>query len=85
MTSEIVEKNQLGSYLDVMAKKVTFNADTKIPLTKEELNKIDWAGNAAGQKRESWFYVDVYEIFGTDTQEAVAVKVNNQYYIAKVQ
>lgn len=85
VTSEIVEKDQLGSYLDVMAKKVTFNADTKIPLTKEELNKIDWAGNSTGQKRESWFYVDVCVISGTDTQEAIAVKVNNQYYIAKVQ
>lgn len=85
VTSEIVEKDQLGSYLDVLAEKVTFDTDTKIPLTKEELNKIDWAGDSAGQKREIWFYVDVYEISGTDTQEAVAVKVNNQYHIAKVQ
>lgn len=85
VTSEIVKKEQLGSYLDILAEKVTFDADTKIPLTKEDVNKMDWAGNSTGQKRESWFYVDVYEISGTDTQEAVAVKVNNQYYIAKAQ
>lgn len=85
VTSEIVEKDQLGSYLDVLAEKVTFDADTKVPLTEEELNKFDWAGNSAGQKRESWFYVDVYEISGTDTQEAIAVKVNNHYHIAKAQ
>lgn len=85
VTSEIVEKDQLGNYLDIMAEKVTFDADTKIPLTKEELNKFNWSGNDAEQKRESWFYVDVYEISGTDAQEAIAVKVNNQYHIAKAQ
>lgn len=85
VTSEIVEKDQLGNYLDILAKKVTFDADTKIPLTEEELNKMDWAGNSAEQKRESWFYVDVYEISGTDAQKAIAVKVNNQYHIAKAQ
>ena len=31
------------------------------------------------------FYTDVYEIYGTDKAEAVAVEVNNNYYIAKRQ
>lgn len=53
-------------------------------VTSETVEK-DQLGNSAGQKRESWFYVDVYEISGTDPQEAVAVKVDNQYHIAKVQ
>lgn len=34
-------------------------------------------------RRESWFYVDVYEISGTNPADAVAVKVNNQYHIAR--
>lgn len=83
VTSETVSKEQLGNYLDILAEKVVFDADTKMPLTKEELNKIDWTGASDDQTRESWFYVDVYEISGTDTSEAVAVKVNNNYYVAR--
>ncbi len=64
---------------------MTFDAESKRPLSKEELNKIDWAGTSAEQQRERWFYVDVYEISGTDPEDAVAVKVNNQYHIARVQ
>ena len=41
-----------------------------------------WNGKNAGQEREQWFYTDVYEIYGTDKTEAVAVKINNRYYIA---
>lgn len=83
VTSETVSKEQLGNYLDILAEKVVFDADTKMPLTKEQLNKIDWTGTADNQERESWFYVDVYEISGTDAGEAVAVKVNNNYYVAR--
>lgn len=83
VTSETVSKEQLGNYLDILAEKVVFDADTKMPLTKEELNKIDWTGVSGVQTRESWFYVDVYEISGTDASEAVAVKVNNNYYVAR--
>ena len=57
-----------------MRKKVIFDADTKLPLTKEEMNQIDWTGSSSEQTRESWFYVDVYEISDTDPADAVAVK-----------
>ncbi len=30
-------------------------------------------------------YTDIYEIYGTDKAEAVAVNVNDNYYIAKRQ
>lgn len=83
VTTEKVSEDQLGKYLDILAEKVTFDVDTKIPLTKDELNEVDWSGGSSGQ-RESWFYVDVYEISGINISEAVAVKVNNQYYVAKV-
>lgn len=85
VTEETVPKDQLGAYLDILSETVTFDAESKRPLSKEELNKIDWDGTSAGQQRERWFYVGVYEISGTDPADAVAVKVNNQYYIAKVQ
>ena len=76
---------QVGSYIDILAESVTFDTETKIPLSKEDLSKIDWYGENAGQGREYWFYTDVYEIYGTDKAEAVAVNVNDNYYIAKRQ
>ena len=60
-------------------------AETKIPLSKEELRKIDWYGENAGQYREQWIYKDIYEIHGTEKTEAVAVQINDRYYIAKRQ
>ena len=69
----------------ILAESVTFDTETKIPLSKEDLSKIDWYGKNGGQGRESWFYTDVYEIYGTDKAEAVAVNVNDNYYIAKRQ
>lgn len=79
-----ISKTKAG-YIDILAESVTFDTETKIPLSKEDLSKIDWYGENAGQGRESWFYTDVYEINGTDKAEAVAVNVNDNYYIAKRQ
>lgn len=84
VTSEVVPNEHLSGYLDILAENVTFDTETKRPLTKEELNKIDWSGSGT-QNRENWFYVDVYEISGEDTAQVVAVQVNNQYYLAKAQ
>lgn len=85
VTSDMVSDDELGSYIDILAESVTFDTETKIPLSKEDLSKIDWYGENAGQGREYWFYTDVYEIYGTDKAEAVAVNVNDNYYIAKRQ
>lgn len=83
VTSDTISDDVLGSYIDIIAESVTFDTETKRPLSKEDLNKIDWKGENAAQKREQWFYEDVYEICGTEKTEAVAVKINNRYYIAK--
>ena len=32
-----------------------------------------------------WIYKDIYEIHGTEKTEAVAVQINDRYYIAKRQ
>ena len=85
VTSDMVSDDELGSYIDILAESVTFDTETKIPLSKEDLSKIDWYGENARQGREFWFYTDVYEIYGTDKAEAVAVEGNNNYYIAKRQ
>ena len=83
VTSDTVSNGELGSWIDILAESVTFDTETKRPLSKEDLNKIDWNGKNARQGREQWFYTDVYEIYGTDKTEAVAVKINNRYYIAE--
>ncbi|MDD3417174.1 MAG: NisI/SpaI family lantibiotic immunity lipoprotein [Lachnospiraceae bacterium] len=84
VTSEIVPDHQLSNYLAILAQNITFDADTGKPLTKDELNKVDWSGTGSA-KRENWFYKDVYEVSGIATTEAVAVKVNNKYYLATAQ
>ena len=50
--ADTVSNNELGSYIGILAENVIFNAETKIPLSKEELRKIDWYGENAGQHRE---------------------------------
>ena len=85
VTEETVQIDQIGAYLDILNETVTFDADSKRPLSRGDLNTIDWFGTSAGQQRERWFYMDVYEISGTNPADAVAVKVNNQYHIARVQ
>ena len=85
VTSDTVSNNELGSHIGILAENVIFNAETKIPLSKEELRKIDWYGENAGQHREQWIYKDIYEIHGTEKTEAVAVQINDRYYIAKRQ
>lgn len=85
VTTDVISEDELGNYIGILAESVTFENETKIPLSKEDLGSIDWYGENAGQVREQWFYTDIYEIYGTDRTEAVAVNVNNCYYIAKLQ
>lgn len=59
MTTDTLSNDELGSYIDILAESVTFDAETKRHLSKED--------------------------YGTDKTEAVAVKINNRYYIAKRQ
>ncbi|HBG2236462.1 NisI/SpaI family lantibiotic immunity lipoprotein [Clostridioides difficile] len=85
VTADMVSDDELGSYIDILAKNVTFDTETKKPLSKEDLSSIDWYGENDGQGREQWIYTDIYVIYGIDKSEAVAVKINNHYYIAKRQ
>ncbi len=85
VTEETVPRDRLGVYLDSLSETVTFDAESKRPLSREEQMKVDWFGTSAEQQRERWFYADVYAISGIDPADAVAVKVKNQYHIARVQ
>ena len=81
VTAEIVSEDELENYIDIIAENITFDADTKKPLSKDERNRIDWSGTSE-QSREHWVYVDVYEVAGKNPSETVAVKVNNEYHLA---
>ena len=83
VTSETVSDSELGNYITAVAEQITFDSDTKKPLSKDELNSIDWFGKDS-KKRDFWVYSDIYEISGIAVTEAVAVKINNQYYKAEV-
>lgn len=82
VTSNVVENEELGKYIDVLAKRVVFDRKTKRPLSKEELQKIDWYGDQ-NQEREQWVYTKIYEINGRDQSEEIAVEINGVYYSAK--
>lgn len=84
VTSQQVSEAEVGNFLDMIAKRVTFDVETKLPLSEEELKKIDWSGTESGE-RENRMYQAVYEISGVDSSEAVAVEVDGNYYRAEAQ
>lgn len=84
VTDKAVSCENLGRMLAVIARQVTFDADTQKPLSQKELNKIDWLGRNA-QRRECWSYGDVYALSGAAPAEVVAVEVNGRYYEARRQ
>lgn len=84
VTSQQVSESELGNLLDMVAERVTFDTATKRPLSNEELKKIDWSGNESGD-REDRMYQGIYEISGVDSNEAVAVEVDGNYYRAEAQ
>lgn len=55
VTSDNVSNDELENYIDILAENVTFDTETKLPLSKEDLTNIDWYGDSAGQGREQWF------------------------------
>lgn len=81
VTEKLVSEEELGGYLAIIAENITFDADTKKPLDNEEMKKMDWLGEE-NTERENWIYEDVCEMIGRDISEAVAVKVNDRYYVA---
>lgn len=84
ITDGIITSDQLGSYLDILAENILFDMNTKQPIPKEEQNKIDWTGeNSKHIQRVNWVYKTIYTINRTDSETAVAVNINNEYYVAK--
>ena len=86
VTSDTVSNNELGSYIGILAENVIFNAETKIPLSKEELRKIDWYGGKTPDNIGNNGFTKIFMKFMVQKKtEAVAVQINDRYYIAKRQ
>lgn len=84
VTDEIISKDKLDTYLSCISKDITFDKDTKKPLSTKELSKVDVSGkNESSQNRDEWFYTDVYSIQGVDENSAVAVKINEKFHVAR--
>lgn len=84
VTSQQVSEAELGNFLDMIAERVTFDVETKLPLSEEDLKKIDWSGTES-REREDRMYQGIYEISGVDSSEAVAVEIDGNYYRAEAQ
>lgn len=83
ITDKTVPDDQLGEYLDVIAKSIVFDKETKLEIPKEDLLKMDWDGKGSSkQQRESWAYGEVRSIKNTDASNSVAVEINSKYRIA---
>lgn len=86
ITDQIVPDNQVGEYLDIIAKSIVFDKDTKLEISQKDLNAIDWDGTGSSkQPRESWAYGEVHAIQNTDASNSVAVEINSEYRIATCQ
>ena len=84
ITNEVVTSDQTEKYLDIIAEKVLFDMNTKLPISKSEQNQIDWTGEKSQNiQRVNWFYQSVYTIKGQQPDTAVAIKINNEYRVAK--
>ncbi len=84
ITDETVPYENIGEYIDIIAESYTFDSETKLQVSKEELNHIDWSGKEQSQqKRVQWTIGDIREIPGKDTSDCLAVEINSQYRVAK--
>ncbi len=86
ITDETVPDEQVGEYLDIIAKSILFDRNTKLEIPKKDLEAMDWDGNGLStQKRDNWFYGEVHAIQNTDASNSVAVEINSEYRIATCQ
>lgn len=84
ITDKKLGESELGQYLGVLGKHITFDADTHQMISSKELKKIEIDGKEESKSnRESWIYGKVYSIKEKNTQEAIAVSINYDYYIAE--
>jgi hypothetical protein len=83
ISTQKVKPSDLGDFLGILAQSITFDSQSKLPLSKSDLNKMDWKGESADKKREHWTYIDICEILDRKVEDAVAVNINNDYYVAQ--
>ena len=85
ITEEVISYDELGEYMGTLAKRITFDNDTKQEISKSDLWKIEVVpGELSNQSRISCDYGNVYKINGMEPQQAIAVEINSQYVKAKI-
>ncbi len=84
VTEEMVEEENIGSYLTSISASVVFDNATKEVLPNEEYIKIDWSGETSHAKsRTLWIYTHAYKVKGQD-DKTIAVNINGEYYEAEL-
>lgn len=84
ITETPVAQEQLGTYITVIAESRVFDTETKRAIPQKDLTKVEVVpGALSQQQRVSWVYSNVYEIVGEETQDAIAVEINDQYLRAE--
>ena len=74
--------DKLKEFLGVIADSKTFILNTGQEISKSELNKIDYSGSNSNEKREVWDYGEVYLLAEEGT---IAVEINNEFRIARIE
>lgn len=82
ISSDIVSDDKLKEFLGVIADSKTFILNTGQEISKSELNKIDYSGSNSNEKREVWDYGEVYLLAEEGT---IAVEINNEFRIARIE
>ncbi|GAB6637831.1 NisI/SpaI family lantibiotic immunity lipoprotein [Streptococcus uberis] len=82
ISSEIVTDDKLKEFLGVIAVSKTFILNTGQEIPKSELNKIDYFGSNSDRKIEVWDYGEVYLLAEKGN---IAVEINNEYRIARIE
>ena len=75
--------NDIGEFIGIIAENISYDAKTMKQLSKNELLEIDWTGkNSSKREIKQAVYTDIKKINNVDVNEAIAVCINNKYYIA---
>lgn len=83
ITDKTVPDKEIGKYIDIIAKSIVFDKETKLEIPQKDLGQINWSGKEANkQKRENWSYGEVHVIQNVDVSNSVAVEINSKYRIA---
>ena len=72
-----------GDFLGMVAASVTYDEDTRRPLSRGELLSLDWDGQARDERRKTRFYGEVRALADADPLVAIAVEIDGAWFAAR--